>query len=78
MIVKLGQPLEWAQFRSKQNVVKAIRITHDDFMYETKQGWMQGFRGQWLVEVGGYNRHACDDEHFNRLYIPMADDGGKS
>ncbi len=67
MIVKLGETLEWKTYRRKSEFVKAIQMP-TDFMYETSHGWVQGYKGQWLVEIGERVRYAIDHESFNRTY----------
>ena len=68
MIIKMGEQVEWQIFRSESENVKAIRIEHDDFLYETPRGWVKGFKGQWLVEMPGRIRHNLDHEAFERTY----------
>lgn len=42
----------------------------DDFLFETQHGWIQGHKGQWLVELGEGLRCHLDDEAFTRTYRP--------
>lgn len=43
----------------------------EDFLYETPQGWIQGYKGQWLVELGEGLRCNLDQEAFLRNYNPV-------
>lgn len=72
MIVKLREPLKWQRFESNIHAVKAIRL-NVDFLFETKRGWQQGHKGQWLIEIGESMRCAIDDESFQRQYKPAED-----
>ncbi len=67
MIYKLRQPLNGKTFTRSDMTVIAIRVK-EDFMFETKRGWQQGYKGQWLVECGEDMRCAMDDEAFRRHY----------
>lgn len=67
MIVKLGENVEWKMFRRKSEFVKAIRMM-EDFLFETSHGWVQGYKGQWLVEIGECARANMDHESFVRNY----------
>jgi hypothetical protein len=67
MIVKLGESLKWESFRKRSVYVKAVRMI-EDFLFETTHGWVQGHKGQWLVEVDERVRHNLDNEAFLRTY----------
>ena len=67
MIVKLREPLAWERYESHSKLVRAIRI-NEDFLYETSRGYMQGRKGQWLIEHGESVRFAIDDESFKRQF----------
>lgn len=70
MIVKLRQEMPWQLYRRPDGIVNAVRM-NTDFLYETKQGWVQGHRGQWLVELGESLRCNLDHEAFLRIYVPV-------
>lgn len=44
---------------------------NEDFLYETHHGWVQGHKGQWLVELGEGIRCNLDHESFSRIYQPI-------
>ncbi len=67
MIIKLGESPNWEMFRKRSLYVKALRMT-EDFLFETSHGWVQGYEGQWLVELGERVRHNIDHESFDRTY----------
>lgn len=69
MIVKLAQSFNGELFKKKSRVVSAKRI-NEDFLYETQHGWVQGHKGQWLVEIGERLRCNLDNEAFVRCYKP--------
>jgi hypothetical protein len=71
MIVKFGQSLDWLTYERKSKSVKALRMK-EDFLFETQRGWVQGYKGQWLVELGEGLRCNLDHEAFSRTYIPSA------
>ncbi len=56
-------------FQKRSVHVKAIRMK-EDFYFETSHGWVQGHKGQWLVELDERVRHNVDHESFNRTYRP--------
>lgn len=74
MIVKMGESLLWEEYQKTTTVVRAIRL-QEDFYYETRRGWVQGYKGQWLVELGEGLRVSLDHEAFERSYKPMKDGG---
>lgn len=67
MIIKLREPFEWAIFSVKNRTVRAVRLLEDS-MCESITGWLQGVKGQWLVEYGEGMRCIIDDESFHRQY----------
>lgn len=67
MIVKLGEILNWTNYQRRAAVVKAIQMT-EDFLYETERGWVQGYKGQWLVESEERVRQAYDHHSFMRVH----------
>jgi hypothetical protein len=69
MIVKLREPLKWKKFKANAKDILAIQM-REDFMFETKNGWEKGYKGQWLVEIGENMRFVIDDESFKRQYRP--------
>ena len=69
VIVKLAQQLKWGAYKNQKREVKAIHM-REDFLYETQQGWIQGHKGQWLVELGEHLRCNLDNEAFLRHYRP--------
>lgn len=74
MIVKLAQSLEWTRHKRKSRVVMAFRFAREDFLYETQHGWIQGYKGQWLVEFGHGLRCNLDHESFVRYFTPMLEE----
>lgn len=72
MIIKLHQQLPWKRFKSTRQIVGAVRMK-EDFMFESRLGWQQGFKGQWLLECGEGMRCAIDDQAFSRQYKPTGD-----
>lgn len=71
MIVKFGQTLEWKHFKRRNRHVKALRMI-EDFMFETQHGWVQGYKGQWIVEFGEGLRCNLDDQAFVRSHQPIS------
>ncbi len=71
MIFKLAQSFSGTTFQKNSRTVKAMRIVREDFMYETQHGWVQGYQGQWLVEIGERLRCNVDHEAFQRSYKPV-------
>ncbi len=74
MIIKLRQEMDWGNYESTGRVIRAIRLL-DDFLYETCHGWVQGYKGQWLIECGESMRCALDDEAFRRHYLEKGTGG---
>ena len=68
MIVKLGEAMPWQSYRRRSIYVKATQMK-DDFLYETSYGWIQGYKGQWLLELGDRVRIHLDNEAFMRTHI---------
>jgi len=67
LIVKLGETLKWKSYKRRTHFVKAIQMK-EDFLYETERGWVQGHKGQWLVESEERVRHAYDHPAFLRVH----------
>lgn len=70
MIIKLAQRLRGDKYHRRTKIVRAKRM-NEDFLYETQQGWVQGHKGQWLVEIGERLRCNLDHEAFLRNYKPL-------
>ena len=69
LIIKLLEEMKWLSFSRRSRFVKAIRLVEDS-IFETQQGWVQGYKGQWLVEIGEKLRANYDHEAFIRIYRP--------
>ncbi len=67
MIIKARQRMEWSYFKRRSRLVKALRMKQD-FLVECAQGWVQGKRGDWLVEVAPGMRFPADDRWFRLAY----------
>lgn len=72
MIVKLGQELEWEYFVRKDKLVKALKM-REDFLVETylDKGFLEGKRGDFIVEVAPGIRFPCTETHFLNGYHPV-------
>ena len=70
MIVKMAESLLGRRYKKHSAEVMARRM-HRDFLFETPNGWVQGFKGQWLVELGSRLRCNLDNEAFLRAYTPV-------
>lgn len=70
MIFKLEQSFEGTRYKRRSRVVHARRMGQD-FLYETQHGWVQGHKGQWLVEIGERLRCNLDNEAFLRCHKPV-------
>ncbi len=75
MIIKMMQAMDWRAFRHRYDDVKAARI-NEDFIFETARGWVQGYKGQWLIEDAERQRQSSDDGAFLRSFIPIKGDSG--
>jgi hypothetical protein len=69
MIIKATQRMEWDYFIRRSKLVKALHM-RQDFLVECAQGWVQGKRGDWLVEVAPGMRFPADDKWFQMAYKP--------
>ena len=74
MIVKLGEDPGFSNFASKERAVKAARM-REDFLVETALGYLQGKRGDYVVEIAPKVRFPCAAKEFLAAYAPMAPDG---
>lgn len=73
MLIKLDQNLKWRNFRSKKRLVKAVKM-REDFLLETSLGYVEGKRGDWVVEMGHKIRFPCDERVFLKSYHPLEND----
>jgi hypothetical protein len=82
MIFKIKQPLEGQWFKRKACAFKpgctprecyaeAIFV-HEPFIYESAQGWIQGFKNMWLLDIGHGARMSICGDAFKLLYEPLA------
>ncbi len=76
MIVKLAEGLHGERYKRRSLVVTARRMK-EDFIFETQQGWVKGFKGQWLVEIGEGLRCNLDHEAFLRSHKPVEEGDGE-
>lgn len=74
MIVKLGEDPGFGSYASKDRAVKAIRML-EDFLVETALGFLQGKKGDYVVEIAPKVRFPCGAKEFLASYAPIAPDG---
>jgi hypothetical protein len=72
MIVKIGQELKWELFVRQDKLVKALKM-REDFMVETylDKAFLEGKRGDFLVEVAPGIRFPCPSKHFLESFVPI-------
>lgn len=63
----MGDSLPWVHYERQNRVVNAAKMP-EDFLLETMHGWIQGKRGDWIVEVDDIVRFAIHDSWFIRIY----------
>ncbi len=70
MIVKMAESLDGSRYKKRSLEVTARRMI-EGFLFETPNGWVQGYQGQWLVELGDRLRCNLDHEAFLRTYTAV-------
>ena len=71
-IIKMGQPLpaKAARYVRQQKCVFAVRVP-EPFVVETWLGkWLEGQRGDWLIEIGNQIRFPVQENRFLAVYEP--------
>ncbi len=63
MIVKMGENPGFEEWASNDKAVKAIKMK-EDFLVETSLGYLQGKRGDFLVEIAPNVRFPCSEDAF--------------
>lgn len=72
MIVKLGEELDWDYWMRRENKVKVWKA-HENFRAETSIGWIEGRKGDYLVEMAPGVRLVCNEETLLKSYVPICD-----
>jgi len=62
--------MTWGKFRKLPIVVRAIRF-EVPFRVETREGWMRGNAGDWLIEGVAGELYPCAHDIFIRTYGPV-------
>jgi hypothetical protein len=73
MIIKLGHNPGFKRFASK-NRVKAVKL-REDSLVETSLGFLQGKKGEFLVEAAPNIRFLCAEKVFLAQFRPVKSDG---